>query len=145
MTSFKGAHEYEKAMKVARRVVGALEPYCEKVAVCGSLRRKRPIVGDVDIIAVASERETALEAVRTLGGEAVNVSAWLMLDGVSVDIGFVSRESWGAALCHATGPKEENIRLRAIARAKALKLSQKGLLRRDTGERIAGADRKSVV
>ena len=144
MPSYKGKHEYGKAIKVARRVVEALEPFCDKVAVCGSLRRMRPIVGDVDVIAVPKEQGGALEAIKRLGGTAVNVSGWLLLDGVSVDIGFVSGEAWGAALCHSTGPKEENVRLRAIARARGLKLSQKGLLRRDTGEMVAGAKEEEV-
>jgi DNA polymerase (family 10) len=144
MASYKGRHEYERAMSVARRVVEALEPHCERIEVCGSLRRRRLIVGDVDVIAVPKAQGGALEAIKRLGGSAVNVTGWLLLDGVSVDIGFVPGEAWGAALCHSTGPKEENIRLRAIARAKGLKLSQKGLVTRGKGEMVAGATEEEV-
>jgi DNA polymerase/3'-5' exonuclease PolX len=41
---------YDKAMSIAVPIVDVLRPMCEKVEICGSLRRKKEDVGDIEII-----------------------------------------------------------------------------------------------
>ncbi len=144
MPSFKGKHEHAVALMVARQVVKTLEPFCERMAICGSIRRRRTVVGDVDIVAVLKDREGFGGAMADLGGSMTTKEAWALIDSVSVDISFVSAEVWGAALCHYTGPMEENVRLRAIAKVKGLKLSQLGLVERESGRLVAGATEQSI-
>lgn len=40
----------EPATRLAEKIVGELTPYCERIAVAGSIRRRRPAVNDVDIV-----------------------------------------------------------------------------------------------
>ena len=39
-------------LPIAERIVEALRPYCERIELAGSLRRERPLVGDVEIVAI---------------------------------------------------------------------------------------------
>ncbi|GAI69385.1 unnamed protein product, partial [marine sediment metagenome] len=42
--------ELEKAKVIADTVVKALEPYCERIMVAGSIRRQKPTVRDIDLV-----------------------------------------------------------------------------------------------
>ncbi len=42
----------EAAQGVADKLIADLSPYCERLAVAGSIRRKKPIVGDVELVAI---------------------------------------------------------------------------------------------
>lgn len=143
----KGQHQYTEGVWVGEKVKKLLAPLCERVMVCGSVRRCRPVVGDVDVVAVPQEDKLA-EAMKLLtqyGGSATaKVQATILLDDISVDVWFVPLESFGAALAFATGPMEENVRLRSLAKQQGLKLSQYGIFKRETGERLGG-ERESEV
>lgn len=41
----------EVANRIALRLCDALAPHCHDISICGSLRRQRPIVHDIDIVA----------------------------------------------------------------------------------------------
>lgn len=43
---------HAQVMSVALRLYRALEPVCEKIIIAGSLRRQKPDVGDIEIVAV---------------------------------------------------------------------------------------------
>lgn len=43
---------YDLVLSVARRLVDALRPHCLRVELAGSLRREKPMVGDIEIVAV---------------------------------------------------------------------------------------------
>lgn len=45
----------ETAQKVAEAVVKKLSPYCERLAVAGSIRRRRPRVHDIDMVVIPSD------------------------------------------------------------------------------------------
>jgi len=68
--------EYKQALEIASRLVERLEPYCERVAIAGSVRRKRPEVKDIEIVALPK-----LQQATNLFGEAVKT--YDLLDGVS--------------------------------------------------------------
>jgi DNA polymerase (family 10) len=147
----KGRLSLEQAEQVGARVVDVLTPHCEMIAVAGSVRRRKPVVGDVDIVAVPSDggslacAEEVLSVFEALG---VGSGAGLrtrsaVVDGIQVDLWLVRKEGWGASLQFATGSKEENIRLRVLAKRRGWKLSQYGLFNGD-GRMIAGETEESV-
>jgi DNA polymerase/3'-5' exonuclease PolX len=43
---------YSDVLPVAQRVIKGIAPYCERVEIAGSLRRKRPFIGDIEIVAL---------------------------------------------------------------------------------------------
>lgn len=43
---------YATVYPVACEIVDKLRPYCERIELAGSLRRKRPYIGDIEIVAI---------------------------------------------------------------------------------------------
>lgn len=43
--------KYEKAKSVAEQLTLDFAPYCERIEIAGSIRREKPIVGDIEIVA----------------------------------------------------------------------------------------------
>jgi len=143
----------EAALAAGYKVIDALTPFCERIEICGSLRRGWLEVGDVDIIAVArGEGPTAWAALETLaaagarirGGTGNAKLGCFDIDGVQVDVWLVPAESWGAALMFATGSKETNVRQRQHARRQGMILNQYGLWREADGGLIASETEQAV-
>lgn len=53
------------AIAVARELVAALQPHCERLIVAGSLRRKMAEVGDVEILFIPKTRTEKIDLLRT--------------------------------------------------------------------------------
>jgi DNA polymerase (family X) len=47
--------ELEKALILSKQVESIIKPLCVKLEIVGSIRRQKPMVGDVDFVAVASD------------------------------------------------------------------------------------------
>jgi DNA polymerase (family X) len=126
-------------------------PGAEKVTIAGSARRRRDTIGDADILAVASGKNSAAAAkttaaimdefIKTPG--VVNIiahgdtkSSIKLRDGLNVDLRVVPAESYGAALNYFTGSKDHNVALRKIAVAKGWTLNEYGLFHRPTGKNV---------
>jgi DNA polymerase/3'-5' exonuclease PolX len=44
--------ELQQAQKIASQVIQTLKPFCERIEVAGSIRRKRPFVHDIDLVCI---------------------------------------------------------------------------------------------
>ena len=107
----------------------------EKVEACGSIRRQKETIGDVDFL-VASDNPkeimdffVSLPGVIKVWGKGATKTSVRTRNGFDMDIRVVPKESFGAGLQYFTGSKEHNIVLRKIAIDKGLKLSEYGLFR----------------
>ena len=120
------------------------------VAYCGSLRRAKETIGDIDLLVAADERFAA-----TIGktvsqhpscaeviGSGPTKTSFRIATGTQVDVRVIPPESWGAALQYFTGSKEHNVRVREIAVKKGLKLNEWGLFKGDKA--IAGATEEGI-
>ncbi len=130
-------------LKTLRAVPGVV-----KAEAAGSFRRKKETVGDIDILAIAKNREKVSDAiahlpiVRHVVAHGETKLSFDLLSGLRVDIRFVDRDQWGAALLYFTGDKEHNIALRKLAIKRGWKLNEYGLFE---GERvIASKEEKDV-
>lgn len=139
--------QLEDAQVLADIVRHALEPFCERVAAAGSIRRLKAEVNDVDIVAlpkVVSQpgplggtvkfSETDVfrfllpKAVKKVGFTCEACGQELLRfnrleDGFQVDVYRARAETWGVILLVRTGSKEHNVKLCSLARSKWLKLS----------------------
>ena len=95
----------------------------------GSLRRMRDTVGDLDIL-VASKDPSAvmdmfvkLPRIHRVLGKGPTKASIEFNDGLRVQLWVHPPREFGTALVYATGSKEHNIRLREMALAKDLSLS----------------------
>jgi DNA polymerase (family X) len=64
--------------------------------------------------------------------------------GLQVDLRVVPADSWGAALQYFTGSQAHNVRIREIAVRQGLRLSEYGLFRVASGERIASRTEEEI-
>ena len=134
----------------AKTLAAALRrlPGVEAVCVAGSIRRSRPDVGDIDLVAAAVPGAGVTRAfvglpqvagVLACGRARATVQ---LATGLQADLLVVDPESFGAAMVHFTGSKAHNIALRQRARTRGLKLNEYGLY--SGRERIAGRTEAEV-
>jgi DNA polymerase (family 10) len=118
------------------------------VTIAGSLRRRRAMIGDVDVLVIAASPAPVVERfvryprfARIAVRGSVRATAYLDA-GLQVDLRVVAPAVSGAALLYFTGSKAHNIELRRIARTKKLKLNEYGLFRDD--RLVAGSTEQSI-
>ena len=133
----RGRIRIGEAMPLADALVaelGAL-PFVERIAYAGSLRRGRETIGDLDILAAATDAKPLMDAfvgrgeVARILGHGDSKSSVLTKSGVLVDLRVVPLDRFGAALMYFTGSKEHNIALRERAIAQGMRLNEYGLFR----------------
>lgn len=99
----------------------------------GSLRRMRATIGDIDLVAAAADPRAVMDAfihhpgvLQVLGsGEAK--SSIELVGGLRAQLWVQPPERFGTALQFATGSKDHNVRLRALALSLGFSLSEKEL------------------
>ena len=140
-----------EALPLAEKIVAQLEERGVRGALAaGSLRRMCETIGDIDILAAGAGAAsskiigafTKLPEVRRILGAGGTKASIVMESGVQVDLRVVPPEAFGAALQYFTGSKAHNIRLRAMARERGLKLSEYGIFKGN--RRIAGRTEEEV-
>ncbi len=119
---------YPRALEIAailKSVKGVVD-----VHPAGSLRRMRSTVGDLDILVAAKDSTAVMEAfvklpgVNRVLGKGETKSSIEFHDGMRAQLWVHPPEKFGTALVYATGSKDHNVRLREIALAKGLSLSE---------------------
>jgi DNA polymerase (family 10) len=147
MPSNKKPMKREVAQALAIRVCDELQKMKVVVKICGSLRRKRPIVNDVDmVVSVPSTKiyeilrpRFGMSAILTKKGDKYGN---FVIEGVQFDFNYASPESWGAMVLFATGSGLFNIIMRGIAKNQNMKLNERGLWFGE--DMIAGRDEKQI-
>lgn len=127
----------EDADLVAADLRTWLEPACTKLEVVGSVRRRRPRVGDVDLLAVERRAGGLLDRVVQLTFDELvhmrrhedgTIRLVHVHAGIPVDLHLTAPDTWAHALVMRTGGKEFIARLRAAAVARRLLLHDDGRL-----------------
>ncbi|MDD2696743.1 MAG: DNA polymerase/3'-5' exonuclease PolX [Candidatus Pacebacteria bacterium] len=120
----------------------------ERIDYCGSLRRMKETIGDVDFLVISDKPKKVMDSfvslpgVIKIWGKGATKASVRMRDGFDMDIRVVPRKSYGAALQYFTGSKEHNIITRKIAMDKGLKLSEYGLFR---GSRMIASETEEDI
>jgi DNA polymerase (family 10) len=152
MRGARGRVPLKEAEKEARKIIARLKKLKEviQISAAGSLRRKRPTVGDIDILVASRDPQKVIGAFtkikgvkKVLAGGGTKASI-VLASGIQSDLRVLPPESWGAGLLYFTGSKQYNIELRRIAIKKGYKLSEYGLFDRKTGKMVAGRTEQEV-
>ncbi|WP_135805345.1 PHP domain-containing protein [Halorussus marinus] len=121
------------ARPVGDAVLGFVEsiPEAGRCELAGSLRRWKPTIGDVDVLAGSEDRAAVIDAFVEWERadeviEAGTDKASVRSNGQRVDLRVVVPEEFGSALQYFTGSKEHNIRLRNYAIERGYKLNEYG-------------------
>jgi DNA polymerase (family 10) len=129
------------ANELAERMVGYLKKSKSvlQASPLGSLRRRLPTIGDIDIAVATNDPDDVLthftsyprtERVIERGDK---TSSILISSGRQIDLMVAPPEGFGALLQHFTGSKSHNIRLREYALSKGLSLSEVGIRKKGEG------------
>jgi DNA polymerase (family 10) len=131
-----------KIYPLAHGIVEKLKKYPEvnQVELCGSIRRMKETIGDLDILVTAKNPKKVIDffcqlpeiqEVRAKGPTKVNV---LLKRGPEADLRVVKPESFGAALHYFTGSKSHNIVIRRMGMAKGLRINEYGVYKKINGK-----------
>lgn len=106
--------EYNEAKKIAERIKAILQPHCERIEIAGSIRRRKPEVKDIEIVAIPKPYEPAglFES-----GIATVVNQWekvkgelpckytqrILPEGIVLDLFFAEPGNWGLIFAIRTG------------------------------------------
>ena len=107
----------------------------EKISVCGSVRRRKETIGDVDFLVVTKTPKkvmdffVSLPGIVKIWGKGTTKSSVRLKEGFDIDLRVVAKRSYGSALQYFTGSKEHNIATRKIAIDKGLKLNEYGVFK----------------
>lgn len=139
-----------KVLLIANKIIKELKNKTEKIIVAGSIRRKKSLIRDIDLLATAKNPDAVMNAftkmrnVKRILGKGKTKSTVILDNGIQADLRIVPEKSFGAALQYFTGSKEYNIKLREIAIKKGYKLNEYGLFERKTGKMVAGRTEKAI-
>jgi len=116
--------DYQTARDIAEKVVYNLRPYVEKICICGSIRRHRPDIKDVDIVClpnveplrdlfgmvIGQRRQVgfinAINAMEKVKGDPEGKYTQRLLDGVKIEIAIANPHNYGAICLIRTGNAE---------------------------------------
>ncbi|MDJ0953343.1 MAG: DNA polymerase/3'-5' exonuclease PolX [Acidimicrobiia bacterium] len=134
-----------EALPIARDLVATLEamPEVSRAQYCGSLRRFRDTIADIDIVAASTKpvdvmaRFVALPVVAEVIGQGETKTSVLTAAGLQIDLRVVKPGQFGAATLYFTGSKQHNIELRQRSIDKELLLNEYGLEESDGGNVVA--------
>lgn len=140
------------ALPVAQHLVESLAslPEVHRIDYCGSLRRFRETIGDIDILVAADHSGPVVEAflaqpaVREVLGSGETKTSVLTDSGLQVDLRVVAPSQYGAALLYFTGSKQHNIELRQRAIDRGWLLNEYALSDAET-DAIVASDTESAV
>jgi len=137
--------ELERAKAIAEQLKRLLEPACERIVIAGSIRRRKPEVGDIELLCIPKyvagvdqlDREIgALFIQRILGFRLNKLGSKVygpknkllrhLESGIGVDIFSTSEECWPVALVVRTGGKITNQRIATAALRKGYRFHAYG-------------------
>ena len=138
------------ALPIAEEMLAAVRKFrsVKRAELAGSLRRMRETIGDIDILASASDHAKAIDAftsqpqvTRVLAAGTTKASV-IVEGNQQVDLRVVDEDGFGAALQYFTGSKAHNVKLRDIAARAGLKINEYGIFRGE--KKIGGHDESEM-
>ena len=148
LASTASKHLYSTAEEIAGIMASALRelPTVRRCEVAGSVRRRKELIGDVDLIASVEakhrekvfDRFTTHERVASVIARGETKSSVLMKNGMQCDLRLVEADEYPFALNYFTGSKEHNVGMRSRALKAGWSLNEYGFSKAPDGARRSG-------
>jgi len=155
MPSLKKDLDPKFARKVADDFLKKTSDLYERCEVAGSLRRKEPVVHDIDFAVIprgddfGAWRDKVKERVEKIGGTVITFGEQISdfaYKGAQVNLFLCPGPgSWGVTLMWATGPKGHTIGMTIKARDKGLLINSRGIWTRDEPPKLVPARTEEEV
>ena len=134
-------------LKLADNLAKSLKPFCRRIQIGGSIRRKEKNPVDIDIILIPKNQEnkTKIEQVLRKKGKFIlggGKRAAFKIKGVKVELYYTNSQEFGAALLAYSSETGASIGLRVVAKKQGFKLNQHGLFKK--GKFVAGRTEKEI-
>jgi len=136
-------HLYHLAKQDADKIVAAISSLkqVKRCEVAGSLRRRKEIIGDIDIVASAVKKDAKkiFDAfvghadVESIIARGETKSSVVLRSGINCDLRVVQDKGYPFALNYFTGSKEHNVEMRSRARKFGLSLNEYSFTPLDDG------------
>lgn len=128
---------YNSAFLEAQKIYESLKKNKNtlRINIAGSLRRKKEVVKDIDIVASSKNPEDLMEAfvsieeAESVTSQGKTKSSIVLKSGINVDLRIVTDKEFPFALHHFTGSKEHNTIMRNRAKKNKLKMNEYGLFK----------------
>ena len=138
------------ALPFAEAIVDSLRKLKEidRIVPCGSLRRAKETIGDIDILVTSKKPVKVMDAFTELPqvdkvlAKGETKSSVILKNGMQADIRVVEPESFGAAVYYFTGSKQNNIQIREMAIKKGLKINEYGIYKGN--KKVGGAEENDI-
>jgi len=118
-------YTYQEALTQANEIIELLRPHCSKINLAGSIRRKKAMVKDIEIVCIPLPYEVGLFE----SGIATVVNRWdkvkgelpckytqrILPSGIRLDIFIATEENYGFLLAIRTGSAEYSHRVLGYA------------------------------
>jgi len=154
--SYQGLMTIGRADKIAKRLeeyFNQSDDLWEKMAFAGSLRRRKELIKDIDIIFVPAEDKleelkeyinnySEVEKVESAGDTKITLQ---LENGIKVDFRLLEEESFPFAQQHFTGSKEHNVVIRRLAKEAGYISNEYGLFDRETDEKVTGINSEAGI
>ncbi|MFW5873136.1 MAG: DNA polymerase/3'-5' exonuclease PolX [Bacillota bacterium] len=154
--NYQGLMTIGRADKIARRLEAYFKESAdlwEELSFAGSLRRRKELVKDIDIILIPAEDKleelkeyikgfSEVEKVESAGDTKITLQ---LENGIKVDFRLLEKESFPFAQQHFTGSKEHNVVIRRIAKEAGYISNEYGLFDRETEEKVTGINSEADI
>lgn len=131
-TTKQTEHILEKAEEIARSVVRQLEKYTDKIDIVGSIRRRKQIVHDIDLVVIAKPHffnsgvlKLRNVKVKRRGNKIIEIE----YNGIQIDINLCNHDTYETLKLIKTGSTEHNkmLCIKAIQKCMHLYAGGQGL------------------
>jgi len=139
--SFKKDIRLDDARDIAQDFMSKTNDLYKGYLLAGSVRRKKPIVHDIDIAVIPREKafglwkDEVIKRVVEIGGRVTSFGDTIsnfVYRGVQINLFIcLNEDAWGVTQMWATGPKGHTIGMTIKARDRGLIINSKGLWTRD--------------
>ncbi|HAR63044.1 MAG: DNA polymerase/3'-5' exonuclease PolX [Candidatus Margulisiibacteriota bacterium] len=139
LKKYSGTYLLTDGINTANKLVAHMKslPEVTSIEVAGSIRRRKEIVRDIDIVATCDNTEkvmdffVSLPTVENIIAKGTTKSTISLRTGMNCDLRVVSKEEYPYTLHHLTGSKDHNTAMRGRAKKMGLKMNEYGLFRED--------------
>lgn len=120
-------------LNLSKKLFNMLKPYCKRIEIAGSIRRKEKNPVDIDIVLIPKDIQRVEEIIGRKGKflQGGTKKSRFKVEGVNVELYYTTKEEWGATLLAYSSEAGAGIGLRVVAKKKGFKLNQHGLFKNE--------------